>query len=202
MQPIVSEFIELRENSAIHWDEDFVREMGVKRYHSVPVTCGVCGTKRPVHVSNLRQIIRGEKRTRPGQKFTGLCANCVRTVTRTGADHPNWKGGRWITDRDPYIMRHYQSFPKEFWDILQPMTRGRRLELKEHRAVMAIHLGRTLLSTELVHHRDGNKRNNTVVNLQLFRVNSGHHGHHNGHGDYYQNWQEALSEIKRLTHKS
>jgi len=36
-----------------------------------------------------------------------------------------------------------------------------------HRYVMERHLGRSLLSTEIVHHRDGNRRNNHLDNLEL-----------------------------------
>jgi hypothetical protein len=38
----------------------------------------------------------------------------------------------------------------------------------EHRLVMAQHLGRALLPTESVHHRDGNRRNNALTNLELW----------------------------------
>lgn len=37
----------------------------------------------------------------------------------------------------------------------------------EHRYVMEQHLGRPLKSSELVHHRDGNKLNNDLSNLEL-----------------------------------
>lgn len=37
----------------------------------------------------------------------------------------------------------------------------------EHRAVMESHLGRPLGRTEVVHHKDGNKLNNTISNLEL-----------------------------------
>lgn len=37
----------------------------------------------------------------------------------------------------------------------------------EHRVVMSRKIGRTLLSGEIVHHRDGNKKNNSPENLEL-----------------------------------
>ena len=43
-----------------------------------------------------------------------------------------------------------------------------------HRAIMESHLGRALKSGEVVHHKDGNKRNNSIDNLQLFSSQSEH----------------------------
>ena len=36
-----------------------------------------------------------------------------------------------------------------------------------HRIIMENHIGRSLVSTEVVHHRDGNKHNNKISNLEL-----------------------------------
>ncbi len=40
----------------------------------------------------------------------------------------------------------------------------------EHRIIMEDHLGRSLLRNEVVHHRDGDKFNNQITNLQLISL--------------------------------
>jgi len=49
--------------------------------------------------------------------------------------------------------------------------------IMEHRLVMAKHIGRPLKKTEIVHHRDENKTNNHIDNLQIVNL-SEHAKHH------------------------
>ena len=48
----------------------------------------------------------------------------------------------------------------------------------KHRIVMEEILGRPLLSTEIVHHKDGNKQNNEPDNLYLFSSKAEHSRYH------------------------
>ena len=43
----------------------------------------------------------------------------------------------------------------------------KQIRVKKHRWLMEQHLGRKLMSTEDVHHVDGNKQNNSLDNLQV-----------------------------------
>jgi len=48
-----------------------------------------------------------------------------------------------------------------------PMSKQRSGWLLEHRYIMSKHLGRTLSSNEIIHHKDENKLNNKLSNLEL-----------------------------------
>lgn len=50
--------------------------------------------------------------------------------------------------------------------------------MKEHRYVMEQYLGRKLHPGEVVHHIDGDKRNNDINNLMLFPNHKEHYRHH------------------------
>jgi len=78
-----------------------------------------------------------------------------------GSRNRAWKGGR-ILDKDGYVLLHRPSHP-------QANSGG---YVREHRLVMETALGRPLLPTEVVHHRNGNKADNPIENLELLPDNS------------------------------
>ena len=86
------------------------------------------------------------------------------------------------------IPEHEQELLREMFD--------KRERVHEHRLIMARHLGRPLLSTEIVHHKNGTKRDNRIENLELLESRK---DHHTGCGDpIRQQLRDAEARIKEL----
>lgn len=81
----------------------------------------------------------------------------------TGERHYAWKGR--LVDKDGYVLIHRKGHPN---------ARKHTHYVFEHRLVIEEALGRILLPTEVIHHKDGNKQNNDPSNLQLFQNNGEH----------------------------
>ncbi len=102
-----------------------------------------------------------------GQPRHPRCFNCGRIVLgfeERGANHPRWKGGR-IKTGDGYLAR-YVDRNNPFFPMAAKIERWGGYVL-EHRLVMAQSLGRCLTKKEIVHHKNGNKQDNRIENLQL-----------------------------------
>lgn len=67
--------------------------------------------------------------------------------------------------------------------------------IDEHRLIMQNHLGRELSFNEIVHHKDGNKLNNRIENLELMS-RSEHAKHH------YSPIPQTFNEIEICRRKS
>ncbi len=105
--------------------------------------CSECG--------KLRWVAYTKKTNSPKHL---LCRNCVPGLTLKCR-------GRGFTDKDGYRMI---SLP---WKHEFISTANKRGWILEHRLVMAQHLGRNLLSHEIVHHLNGIKDDNRIENLAL-----------------------------------
>jgi hypothetical protein len=82
-----------------------------------------------------------------------------------GIYHSQWNGGKFVSDQG-YIKAWCPDHPH-----------NRLGYVREHRLVMEAYLGRYLDPRELVHHIDGNRKNNVIDNLELVH-NEEHISHH------------------------
>jgi predicted DNA-binding protein (UPF0251 family) len=104
-----------------------------------------------------------------------------------------WKGGR-TQDVDGYVLVKSPGHP--FAD--------KRGYVREHRLVMEQTLGRYLHPKEVVHHIDGDKRNNAPSNLEVFQTNADHLRHEltgktpNYSPDGLRRMRENAQRINRL----
>jgi hypothetical protein len=73
-----------------------------------------------------------------------------------GDEHYNWKRGFYETSG--YVFEYAPE---------HPASQTRKGYVPQHRLVMEKHLGRFLKSDELVHHINGNKKDNRLENLKL-----------------------------------
>jgi len=86
-----------------------------------------------------------------------------RTGPKSGAGHPDWKGGR-IVDKSGYVLLHIPEHPNS-------NSNG---YVREHRVVMETVIGRLLTKDEVVHHKNDDKSDNRPENLHLFATNGEH----------------------------
>jgi hypothetical protein len=132
---------------------------GSKKRLFVNVECPRCREVRTVRWDDLRNRIK-----KYGD-YSYLCMSCKR-IKENG--HSNKLG---------YVIRHYKTFPPEYWDILSSMCKSNG-QIKEHRAVMAISLNRPLESDEVVHHINGIRDDNRVENLEIFKPSNTYNKSH------------------------
>jgi hypothetical protein len=132
------------------------KEIGFKnkngRVKYIWTACLNCGKERWVLLIKKKPV-------------SDLCKDCSglknlsNIPSQKRENSPRWNGGRG-DDGDGYIR---VALPDEFF---RPMARKDGY-ITEHRLVMAKSLGRNLHLWEIVHHLNGNKKDNRIENLQL-----------------------------------
>lgn len=94
-------------------------------------------------------------------KPSKYCSDCAR---KSGNQNPHWKGGRRRTSTGYILILVSKDHP--FYVMARKSGQSSRY-IPEHRLVMAEHLGRQLLPSEKVHHKNGIKDDNRLENLEL-----------------------------------
>lgn len=119
-------------------------------------SCPICGKVRFVRKHRVGILCRHCAQAR--------CFNKGRFKTKSF--HPRWNGGKYI--KNGYVF------------VLSPDHPNKNCHgyIRLHRLLMEKKLGRFLKKTEVVHHVDGNKKNNNIENLYLFDSLSAHGKHH------------------------
>ena len=151
----------LRELFDFDGQRTFLKKHGYESH--ILHTCGMCERRKWTLVRALRNWIKNGK-------YEGKCGTC----RKTGPDSPHWKGGRYMQP-DGYVRCSPGLFLDKERDIINSMMIGSTSGssyILEHRAVLAIAMGRALNSWEHVHHINGDRSDNLLENLRL--VHTGH----------------------------
>lgn len=116
----------------------------------IKVVCNLCGEERISRYDHIRERYFNQNKEVRCKK----CAN----IKSNGRIH-----------KDGYVIRHVRSFDKKHWSILNSMSKSNG-QIKEHRALLAIHLKRPLSKNEIVHHKNGIRNDNKISNLELCMI--------------------------------
>lgn len=90
------------------------------------------------------------------------CAR-ARNAAKRGSCSSNWKGGRTVDKRTGYVFIWKPGHPNA------GMGKSKQY-VAEHRLVMSEHLSRPLLTCENIHHKNGNRADNRLENLELWNT--------------------------------
>lgn len=132
--------------------------------HGTTGKCEVCDEPIP-----RKLVYRSVKKVRR------FCSEECRAKGQSLENHPSWGGGR-IVNAAGYVRVRVK--PGE--------------SILEHRLVMEQHLGRPLGQHETVHHKNGNRQDNRIENLELWR---GRHGPHQRYEDVVQDFIRRTTEL-------
>ena len=130
----------------------------------------LCGCGEKTTIAEYNRPERGDKAGFPIRYLSGHNSKDPLWIKKlkVWTSKTNWNGGKTI--HQGYILRHRRTFTKNEFRLLQPMFKNYHKNeryIPEHRAIIALELGRILKRTEFVRHLDGNKQNNKRENLLL-----------------------------------
>ena len=136
-------------------------------------------TEKDVPISQIAILFGCEDRAivRACKKLN--IAYSSKTGPRPGSMSPLWKGGKTISAQG-YVMvyapDHHSCASRNEHRAARENDRSynRKKYVQEHRLVMEAHLGRYLVENEVVHHKNGEKTDNRIQNLELCSSNGSH----------------------------
>lgn len=137
-----------------------VKESGAKRASELGKP--VSKSRDPWYYPHLCSMC-GELVWHQRKDLNRVCSKCQYKVrrTRSGEDHPNWKGGRYLRVDGCYAVQVPKDSP------YRSMAFDRWGYALEHRLVVAKSIGRCLRIDEVVHHVNGDKGDNRIANSEL-----------------------------------
>jgi hypothetical protein len=103
---------------------------------------------------------------------------------KIGLANPRFKGS-WYAKG--YRFLNVLALPPEQQMLASGMLTKNHTGIPEHRLIMALSLGRPLVSGEIVHHKNGVKDDNRLENLEL-----------SDNATHKMDYQRLLLEIRRL----
>jgi hypothetical protein len=177
------------DHPSIEWDVTRLVTTGRQRVTRVRATCPKCRKHRWVPPGAVAAKIRTGR-------WTGECLACSPNARKR-----EWivlSPGRRLDPKKGYVRLQLEGVPDPADHRLWYMMKGSRTFVLEHRFVMAKALNRPLSRSELVDHIDGDKTNNDVSNLRLYRRGQGEPGDSSGFGLFYDEWQRAEARIRAL----
>jgi len=128
--------------------------------------CG-CGETTPLAKSSSNRNLTTSK----GEHLSFVAGHHVMAIAKKTGGKGKYGYGRYINTQG-YIFRNLNSIFKEDHALISSMLIKSRgfIGILEHRYVMAKSLGKPLTKQENVHHKNGNKTDNSLNNLELWRT--------------------------------
>jgi hypothetical protein len=124
--------------------------------------CDKCGEKF--------SKVRNGKYNSNAKSYCGSCVSKIGVNKLAGAAGYESKIRNKLEPKVGSIIIDKEGYPRIYIGKNYPYRKGGYSYIREHQYIMEMHLERRLEKGEIVHHIDGNKRNNSLDNLYLTTV--------------------------------
>ena len=155
----------------------------IRQSKKVDKICPICGALFKVKPSHYNKRVCCSKKCDIERRKEMYLGENNPNYGNRGEKCPAWKGGRRISNYGYVLLRkpdHPNARPDGY--------------ILEHRYVMSQYLGRPLRDDEIVHHKDGNRLNNDISNLELMTLSE----HTTIHNKEKKIIRDHLGRIKKV----